>query len=230
MLGPHVLVGNLGGSRLIPALLLPSLTHNAPQTESSALCSVQPHTPTHPQGTSQATSGLPTDCVPSCPQGPPQALLPSLPVHSENQGKGVPTWTLVLHVQPKCHRHCPLQAWSSPHFRSCSRLRYPLLPSQPPFPQSSAPRAVLLWPTEAALSCSVLPHPLVWPSGTPAAQPSLHTSLRGFHWGPHPCPLGSCCPIKWTSFGERGTRETDAEDTNRTLSSIYKSRINNECF
>lgn len=141
MVGPHILVGNLGGARLIPALLLPSLTHNAPQTESSALCSVQPHTPTHPQGTSQPAPGLPTDCVPSCPQGPPRALLPSLLVHSENQGKGVPTWTLVLHVQPKCHRHCPLRAWNSPPFQSSSQPLCPLLPSQPPTPQSSAPLA-----------------------------------------------------------------------------------------
>lgn len=181
--------------------------------------------------------------TPRAPPSPPQASpLTAFPAALKvPPGPCFPHFWSTLKTRAKACPHGPWSSTSSPSaadtvlsgLGTLLPSRAALSPCVHSCPASlPLPRAALLWPgpTEATVCCSVPPLPLLWPSGTPAAQPSLHTSLRGFHWGPHPCPLGSCCPIKWTSFGERGTRETDAEDTNRTLSSIYKSQINNECF
>lgn len=134
-----------------------------PDTLHSAQVSPRPH-PTLPPG------HLPSPPQASPPQGIPRALLPSLPVHSENQSKGLPTLSFLLHFQPEelC-RHCPLQAWT----QDSAQLPGPF---SAPAPICSCPahlprpRAVL-WPARTDKGSTVphlgLPCPLVWLSAFP---------------------------------------------------------------
>lgn len=165
VVGPHTLVGNLGGSCLTPALLPHSLTQNVPQMESSTLCSVQPHTPTHPRA----------------PPRPPQASpLTAFPAAFKPHPLG-PCFPHFLSTPKTRAKACPRGPCSSvpgPGAADAvlSRLgtllasRAALSPGIHSSPASlPLPRAVLLWPgpTEATLSYSAPPHPLVWPSETP---------------------------------------------------------------